>query len=82
MYKLRVYHKGGTKSRYDFPRGSKWADHAEMYKRDIDDGVYLALEVWRRSDAVATGFKGEIVWDLIEMYPPSESGIWLTLRPK
>ena len=82
MYKLRVYHKGGTKSRYDFPRGSKWADHAEMYKRDIDDGFYEALEVWRRSDAVATGFVGEVVWDLIERYPSEENVIWRRLKPR
>ena len=80
MYKLVVYHKGGSRSRYDFPRGSRFWDHVEMYKREIDDGHFRAAEVWRRSDAVATGFKGEVVFDLLEMYPPLESDVWLKIK--
>ena len=69
MYKIVVLHKSKSKSNYKFPGGGNWADHYMMLKRDVDAGVYVSAELWRKSRAIATGEKGEEVWDLIERYP-------------
>ena len=68
MRKIVVYHKGGSRSVYKFPRGSRWADHWMMYKRECEDGLYVSCELWCKSNAYATALPGEEVWDLIERF--------------
>ena len=72
-YRLRVYHKKGSGvSRYDFPGSAKVAawNHFHLYCVDIDQGYFDRVEMWIRDrGTVATGDRGEEVWQLKQRYP-------------
>ena len=71
-YKIVVKHLGNHTSRYDFPWNSSWSDDYEMYKRDVMQGFYLSVELWKRTNVVATGEPGEQVWQLVERFPQED----------
>nr|QJB21685.1 MAG: hypothetical protein [Microvirus sp.] len=68
-YKIVVRHKGGNVSRYEFPARSAWADHYLLYVREVDDGYFISVELWKRINAVVTGEPGEKVWQLVARHP-------------
>ena len=72
MMKIVVYHLGKHRSVYKFPGGGNWADHMEMYKRDVSQGFYRSCELWKKTRAAATGERGGEVWELIERFPQED----------
>lgn len=65
QYKIVVKHKGGSVSRYDFPVMGKVWDHYLMYEREVQDGLYISVMLFKLVTDVKTG---EAVWVALAGY--------------